>query len=556
MPDNWLLVGAALAMLPGARVVNVRRDRGGNVLVVLQAAVRRRAPRLQLRSFRSRRDLARLRSPEPVLELALPGTRARAIVRASCRRSGRRDARAARILRPAIRCRDACVSTKPNAACAPRAQRRSASRCAATPRAAPRTARGSIRCAACSPAIERRRETDASTRRNELAAARRARARSRRRRRARSAARGRAARQRTRRRSGTDHRARARRISGTRRSTASCWRARQRARAARAKRWRNSQRAAAAKPDDALILNTLGTAQAAAGDEAGALASFTRAMRDRSARGRRAAQSWQPARRARRNRDAQRSVRARDRDRCPASCPRALALAGALRPLGRDDDAAAQLREALARDPHSSAAWQGLAEMRPGRIHGGRAQRTRKRISSARDSPMPTARRSVTRSRNVLEARAQYPEAFASFVAANALRRRDIEWNSARHSRRCDRILEAFPAQSASRRDDARRRLHVHARHARRRGRRPSRARCARIRQSRLRAESGARHRRTESATRGQRFVQWATQATARATGIASAARISRHQPLAGSRTHRLLDAAFVRRRATPARSR
>ncbi|MGH8172538.1 MAG: sulfotransferase family protein, partial [Rhodanobacteraceae bacterium] len=50
---------------------------------------------------------------------------------------------------------------------------------------------------------------------------------------------------------------------------------------------------------------------------------------------------------------------------------------------------------------------------------------------------------------NVLEARARYPEAFTSFVGANALCRRTLRWNRARYTSYCDQVLEAFPAKAA-----------------------------------------------------------------------------------------------------------
>jgi tetratricopeptide (TPR) repeat protein len=202
--------------------------------------------------------------------------------------------------------------------------------------------------------------------------------------------------------------------------------------------------AAASKPDDALILNTLGAAQAAAGDADAALASFARACEidPLSANARHNLGNMLASRG---EIDAARAAFEQALAIEPGLVPARIALADVLRRLDRIDDAAAHLREALARDPHSSAAWEALAELCPGELTA--AER------NALETEYPRPRRSDDERAalgyalaNVLESRARYPEAFAAFVSANALRRREVDWDGARHSHRCKRILEAFPA--------------------------------------------------------------------------------------------------------------
>ncbi|MGH8172869.1 MAG: sulfotransferase, partial [Rhodanobacteraceae bacterium] len=123
------------------------------------------------------------------------------------------------------------------------------------------------------------------------------------------------------------------------------------------------RRAAELKSDDALILNTLGTAQVAAGDADAALASFTRASElDPHAAG--AAHNLGNALAARGDTESARAAFARAIASEPGFAPARVALARTLKALGQSDDAAAEFRRALELDPRSSEAWQGLAELR------------------------------------------------------------------------------------------------------------------------------------------------------------------------------------------------
>jgi tetratricopeptide (TPR) repeat protein len=206
------------------------------------------------------------------------------------------------------------------------------------------------------------------------------------------------------------------------------------------------RRADTAKPNDALILNTLGTAEAAAGEPDRALATFRRAA-DADARFAGARYNLGALLAARDDFEAARAAFGEAIAIDPAFAPARVALADVLRRLDRSDEAMTMLRAALAADPHSPTAWELLTELGAGELTA--AERT------ALEDEYRRPRRSVDERAgfayalaSVLEGRAQYAEAFALFSEANALRRRGIEWDAARHTRRCDRILEAFPANT------------------------------------------------------------------------------------------------------------
>ena len=204
------------------------------------------------------------------------------------------------------------------------------------------------------------------------------------------------------------------------------------------------RRAAELKADDALILNTLGTAQIAAGEADAALASFMRACEiDPNAAG--AAHNLGNALAARGDSESARDAFARAVAAEPGFVPARIALAQTLQTLGQSDEAAAEFRKALEDDPRSSAAWQGLAELRAAEFSAAERSALEREYQRAR---LPDSERASLGFAlgNVLEARARYPEAFSSFLGANALRRRELRWNRARYSRYCDSVLEAFPA--------------------------------------------------------------------------------------------------------------
>ena len=272
------------------------------------------------------------------------------------------------------------------------------------------------------------------------------------------------------------------------------------------------RRAAASKPDDALIFNTLGAAQAAAGDDIAALASFTRAAAlDPHAAN--VQHNLGNLLSTRGDTESARDAFARAVAIDPGFVPARLALADTLRALGQSDEAARQWRETIAHDPQSSVAWQGLAETRPSELTAAERSALENEYQRARRSDTERASLAYALA-NVLEARAQYREAFAMFVGANALRRRAFDWDSERYSRRCERILEAFPA-AAETSTGAKLGEECIFVLGMPDGASATIARALRSHPDVSRGTSPARVFAAESATRGQRFAQWAPQAGA-----------------------------------------
>ena len=151
--SNWLHVGAAAAMLPGARFVHCRRDPRRDGAVVLSAVVQP-GPGLQLRARRYRPLHPRSRAPDAGLEGAPARRVPHAGARGPARRSGKVGPGPARF--PAVwRSTSAAFSsTEADAAFARRARPRSASPSSATPAVLHVTGHCSIRCVAPSPAAE------------------------------------------------------------------------------------------------------------------------------------------------------------------------------------------------------------------------------------------------------------------------------------------------------------------------------------------------------------------------------------------------------------------
>jgi tetratricopeptide (TPR) repeat protein len=302
------------------------------------------------------------------------------------------------------------------------------------------------------------------------------------------------------------------------------------------------KRASELKPDDALILNTLGTAQIAAGDHDAALASFTRACAlDPDAAG--ALHNLGNALAARGDAEAARDAFARAVVAEPGFVPARIALARTLQTLGRFDEAASQFRAALADDPRSSAAWQGLAELRAGEFSAAERTALEREYQRARVTDAERAALGFALG-NVLESRARYPEAFTSFLGANALRRREVRWNGARYSRYCDQVLEAFPAAAGETSSSGLGRGFVFvlglpdafaASIARVLRAHPAIGSASAIDPARLLA--------AESKRRGRKFQEWALQATASEWDRLARGYVAQSQAH-DAPSHRLLDAA------------
>ena len=315
------------------------------------------------------------------------------------------------------------------------------------------------------------------------------------------------------------------------------------ARGRHAEAFESLRRADAAKPNDALILNTLGAAQAAAGEPDRALATFRRAA-DADTRFAGARHNLGTLLASLGDFDGARGAFEAAIAIDPSFAPARIALADVLRRLDRGDDAMRELRAAIAGNPQAASAWEMLAELGAGELTAAERGALEDEYRRPRRSADERAGFAYALA-DVLESRAQYPEAFALYTEANALRRRGIEWDAARHTRRCERILEAFPAnpEVASEAtlgegcivvlglpDD------VAAAVARALRAHPSVGHAGAPNPARLIA--------AESERRKQKFAQWAREATP-----ADWLRLGRDylaEPMpAGARSHRVLDATL-----------
>lgn len=188
------------------------------------------------------------------------------------------------------------------------------------------------------------------------------------------------------------------------------------------------QRALAQRPDDAQILNDLGSAQRACGERDAAFASWRRACEL-------APQEPMPWYNLGRNLQLEGStasaVEALERACALAQgfLPALILLGDALVHLGRFDDATAQYREALRLHPACGDAWRGLANIKTQPLSDDdRAQLSLQLQRNDITEPDRVAMGYALG--KVCEDQARYPEAFAALSGANARLRRAAPWNA------------------------------------------------------------------------------------------------------------------------------
>ncbi|HKE49149.1 MAG TPA: sulfotransferase [Rhodanobacteraceae bacterium] len=202
------------------------------------------------------------------------------------------------------------------------------------------------------------------------------------------------------------------------------------------------RRAAAIRPDDPLIHNNIGSALGEAGDLEGAVEAFRRA-RDVAPD---LAASWYnlgKAEDALLHSEASEAAYARAIALDPTHTPARVLHAKVLETLGRIDEASAQFRDAIARQPDSAEAWAGLIGMKSAPPT---AEDLDKLQAQYRRADLdPNARTLIGFAYALaLEAHGRYAEAFETTSAANALRRRQLAWDAANASRVFDAIAAAF----------------------------------------------------------------------------------------------------------------
>jgi tetratricopeptide (TPR) repeat protein len=195
-------------------------------------------------------------------------------------------------------------------------------------------------------------------------------------------------------------------------------------------------------PDDALIACQLGVALARSGEPAAAEAAFRRA----AAQDPLLVDGWYNLAHALDQRgDVAGACRAFEQVLAiePAHAAARVQRAEMLKMLGRLDEAEAELRAVLARDPDSVSAWVGLSNLKtfnPGddelahllALQAGGTVPVHRRV----DFDFACAA--------LLEARGRFSEAFPLFERANRAKRRELRWDAAAVSRLVDDILERF----------------------------------------------------------------------------------------------------------------
>jgi len=209
------------------------------------------------------------------------------------------------------------------------------------------------------------------------------------------------------------------------------------------------QNAVAQRPDDALYLNTLGAALVEANRYDDAIAVLRRACELDP----RLTSAWYNL-----GLVLMRSMRV---DESAAALRRALALSPELaisahailgdmfRAEGRIDDAMAEYRAALARQPHAGAAWWGMADIKTLRFSDDDLARLRKAMKHPGASEEDLLAMGFALAK-ALEDRGEYADSLAAIAQANARVRTRRRWDAQAYSAHVDAVLEAFTPPPAN----------------------------------------------------------------------------------------------------------
>jgi tetratricopeptide (TPR) repeat protein len=183
-----------------------------------------------------------------------------------------------------------------------------------------------------------------------------------------------------------------------------------------------------ARPYDALPWNNFGTSLAESGDMNAAIAAFRRAAElapQRAAPWFNLGRALDVAGRLDEAHHALTNALARD----PAHVSARATLARVLQFMGRIDEAEAEFRHVLAADRNSALAWYGLSTIRTARFSEdelGTIERVYAREDLGRDERIGVGFALA----KALEDQGRYSEAFAVLTAANAAKRRTLQWDA------------------------------------------------------------------------------------------------------------------------------
>ncbi|HEX6834813.1 MAG TPA: sulfotransferase [Rudaea sp.] len=201
--------------------------------------------------------------------------------------------------------------------------------------------------------------------------------------------------------------------------------------------------AIAQRPDDALYLNTLASAQIETTNYDEAIATLTRAVELDPA----LTSAWYNLGLA-----LMRSMRV---DEAAAALRRALALSPQIavsahamlgdmfRAEGRNDEAMAEFRAALAQQPHAGMGWWGLADIRTHRFSDEEIERLRRAMKHPGASEDDLVAMGFALAK-ALDERGRYADALAALAQANARARAHRRWDPNGYSAYVSRILDAF----------------------------------------------------------------------------------------------------------------
>ncbi|MFS8136776.1 MAG: tetratricopeptide repeat-containing sulfotransferase family protein [Thermomonas sp.] len=192
-------------------------------------------------------------------------------------------------------------------------------------------------------------------------------------------------------------------------------------------------------PDDALLHCDLGNAHAASGDQTAAIAAWMKTCELDPTH----ATAWFNLGRAHQQQgDTQAAINAL-RQACalaPTLLPAKILLGDALVHLGQFEEGASRYRDALQLHPAFGDAWRGLSNIKTVALSD----------ADGLQLSLQLQRRDITDSDRIAmghalgkleEDRGCFPQAFAAFVAANALQRRLTPWNAQAFTDYLDRVL-------------------------------------------------------------------------------------------------------------------
>lgn len=201
------------------------------------------------------------------------------------------------------------------------------------------------------------------------------------------------------------------------------------------------------RPGDAALYNNLGSALGAAGDMPAAVSALRHACELMPGR----ANYWYNLAKALEGvSDTAGACEALTRflELKPDDAEARILRADAFKTMGRLKDAEADLRHVLARHPDSVEAWTPLVNLKSAQLSGSDLEQI------GRVHADPRIREDYRTSLGfaygqALETKQRYDEAFAVLMAANAAKRRQLQWDPARTSRFVDDIMWAFSKPDA-----------------------------------------------------------------------------------------------------------